>query len=939
MQGRQNNRAILASTFWARNPLVSPAIALCVGILLGRYILLNGLVAMVLAILLIAAASTVCIVRPRYFLVPILAAIAMLGLIWQNISSMPRSDSLPPGEVRGMLRGEVCEQPQVSQLHNSIRITLRNCAIKCKENGLAKTRKLGYKVLLFIKADPHNLWPTSSFVFDDSPSKAPTQQDSATVKPRRFLNYGDILEAPVRTSRLPPLRNPGGFNAREYYAQRGVMRRAYCSSEARVRITRNEQPGLFATAVKVLWEWRRRFRNLLERTCDADVAPMAKALILGDRTGIRGDHYDQLQRIGVAHIIAISGLHVGFVAFMFYFFFKRIFLFMQLFRSGTLGLRLTCIATMAPVLFYSLVVSPRHATVRATVIVVCFLIAKAIDRERLIFSILALAAIIILIWMPAALFEAGFQLSFVAAIATVVGLTYVFSKAPVWLNAAAVNLPAYTGQRLRTIGLELPFSRRASGTGRVHARGGSLLARLQKAVSRIAVLMLTTPVIGIFTAPFVAWWFGRISLIGPLANLYIVPVATALVPLLLLAFLVFPASQSLAAALLWAANWVAHLMNWLAGTFSSGSLLARSLVSTPAILAYAALAFFLLVLWALIKRPARKKLVAVAIASTIIFAAMVFTALKYGSWTVARPSLLTCISYYIALVLVWSLLYSRSRRRLVATAAAAALLFASVLLGARWPSGLLRVAFLDVGRGFSSVVESPGGKVAVIDGGGSAHGASDVGRNVLLPYLRHRGIDRIDYLILSNPHSERIDGLFSLLVEARSGALGSLEIGQVVFRDFHCTSRKYNKFRSAISQLGLPVTKIGNLTGLRLRSFAENSLVVKLEFGNFSILFLGDAGRISQTLLSEYGSALNSTILVVPEGYEASLRSSFMDLVSPRAIIVSGAAHRRRKARLLPLQSEVAERRVFRTSEMHCLIVESDGQSWRALTPFAERSE
>jgi len=132
------------------------------------------------------------------------------------------------------------------------------------------------------------------------------------------------------------------------------------------------------------------------------------------------------------------------------------------------------------------------------------------------------------------------------------------------------------------------------------------------------------------------------------------------------------------------------------------------------------------------------------------------------------------------------------------------------------------------------------------------------------------------------------------------------------------------------------VTKTANSTGLNLRSFAENSLVMRLEFSEFSILFLSDPGRLSQILLAEYGAALKSTILVVPEGFEASVNREFMALVSPDALVVSGADQRWRKVKASPLQNETAGRRIFKTDESHCIIIESNGRGWRALTPFAE---
>src|SRR5215468_3644172 len=75
----------------------------------------------------------------------------------------------------------------------------------------------------------------------------------------------------------------------------------------------------------------------------------------------------------------------------------------------------------------------------------------------------------------------------------------------------------------------------------------------------------------------------------------------------------------------------------------------------------------------------------------------------------------------------------------------------------------LRVTFLDVGQGDAAVVESPSGRVVVVDTGGiTSEEGDDMGRRVVAPYLRQRGINRIDAIILSHPHADHIGGAATL---------------------------------------------------------------------------------------------------------------------------------------------------------------------------------
>jgi competence protein ComEC len=116
----------------------------------------------------------------------------------------------------------------------------------------------------------------------------------------------------------------------------------------------------------------------------------------------------------------------------------------------------------------------------------------------------------------------------------------------------------------------------------------------------------------------------------------------------------------------------------------------------------------------------------------------------------------------------------RARRWAVTAGLAAAACGAGSLVARDWarrhdPSA--RVTFLDVGQGDAAVVEAPGGAVAVIDGGGSFDDAFDTGERIVEPFLRARGICRVDLVALSHPHPDHLNGLRRILRRFPVGAL------------------------------------------------------------------------------------------------------------------------------------------------------------------------
>jgi competence protein ComEC len=163
---------------------------------------------------------------------------------------------------------------------------------------------------------------------------------------------------------------------------------------------------------------------------------MLKGIMLGDKESLSSEVQDYFLRTGTAHILVVSGLHVGLILFILLIFFRII----------GLPPRLASLATIPLLGYYAVLTGLRAPVMRATLMAVIGLSCLLIGRETPLLVILSLAGVIILIFNPLSLFTVSFQLSFV----TVGGIIYLvpylerkLNPLPRWLNRSlAVSLSA-----------------------------------------------------------------------------------------------------------------------------------------------------------------------------------------------------------------------------------------------------------------------------------------------------------------------------------------------------------------------------------------------------------------------------------------------------------------------------------------------------------------
>ena len=261
----------------------------------------------------------------------------------------------------------------------------------------------------------------------------------------------------------------------------------------------------------------------------------------------------------------------------------------------------------------------------------------------------------------------------------------------------------------------------------------------------------------------------------------------------------------------------------------------------------------------------------------------------------------------------------------------------------------LRITFLDVGQGDSAVVETPGGAVMIVDAGRSFEDG-DTGRQVVLPYLRSRGINRVHALALTHADDDHIGGASTLLERIRVDRL-LLPFGESADPGFarilqSSRSRRIPSQELAAGQsidFGSGITAdVLNPIGSPRADEKDNdrSLVIRLRRGRTSVLLTGDVEESAESRLVRSGESLTSDILKAPHhGSKSSTSERFIDLVRPQFVIIS-AGHRNsfgHPHRVVMERLEKRRIRVLRTDQHGAVTVESDGEVLRVATERQHR--
>jgi competence protein ComEC len=639
------------------------------------------------------------------------------------------------------------------------------------------------------------------------------------------LRSGEKIRFPARLRTFKSFRNPGHYDYEKSMTFAGFTCTA-AVSDGRYIVPMG--PGKLPFFQGLIEKLQAPVRTFFRESVDHQSAVLFRALILGERQGIDRNLRETFNRSGLGHLLAVSGLHIGLVAWAAFFTFKwglsryyRLILAIDIRKWSAL---LTCF----PVVGYTLLAGCRVSSQRAMIMVLAYLISLILGKEKEVWSTLALAGLVILFLDPGAIFTPSFQLSFVA----VTGI--------LWLTPAILN--------------KVGHKKNAPTENHAFARSVFTYVTGLAAVSASAIYILL---------PITAFYFHRIPLVSIPANLTTIPILGLwILPLGLLSVLTLPISSQLATFFLQCGTWGLDIIMEIIGFWSSLS-------------------------WASI-------------------------------WSFTPNFFEICLFYAFTFFAFFF------RRRRWAKLGLAAMVFLIIIDSAFWVHRVgfnrdLEVVFLDVGKGNAALISFPGGEKMMIDGGGFSSNHFDVGKMVIAPFLWHRKIRTIDYLVLSHPQADHMNGL-RFIAEAfhpREFWYSGDRVETPSYKDLMRTLEANNisiklpgklqeKIRINGAEIevlypepvaGAPRLKLGHSPTLMLSDGKElnnRSMVLRISYAGTSILFPGDLEEMGEKrLLDRAGNRVESDILLSPHhGSRTSSSEAFLEMVTPKVCIVSSGEDR-----------------------------------------------
>lgn len=571
------------------------------------------------------------------------------------------------------------------------------------------------------------------------------------------------------------------FNMEKYIRNEGAVGHL---SISKLQFTRMEKGFMTRMA-----GYRKNMQQHIQQTFPQSLSAEAEALIIGERTNFDPIDERAFVVLGISHLFAISGLHIGMLTFMVYGL-----LFRLGFRKETINLTL-----LIGLPVYAVLAGAAPSVWRAVLMIELLLLASRFNRKIGLDDAISISLIVFVFLTPSSVFQAGFQLSYAAA------FSLIYSSS------------------------------------------------ILKGKSAILTSFLITVICQLMVSPLILYHFYEISLSSFLMNIVFVPIFS---------FVILPANIILLLLTFLPGN----LSDWLFAVYTPIRDWLRDMIRLLAQIPYQ--------LW----NPGK-----LSILQMFLLSAGVFTLFLHVEQKKYRKGFMFIV---IPIVLI------QLKPFLHATT---------------------NISFIDVGQGDSILIEMPFRRETyLIDTGGRlSFGSEDwrqrqspfeVGRQIVVPYLKGKGISKLDRLILTHADADHAEGADEIVEEIR-------------VKEIHVTpnsieSTIMDELFLTVTKQDIPIVEVKEGNGWELQKYRftylsptdhlyegnNDSLVLLMESREFRALFTGDLeGSGEEELIRKYKSLLEE-ITILKAGHHGSKTSStlpFLQMTRPKLTIFSAGKNNR----------------------------------------------
>jgi competence protein ComEC len=598
--------------------------------------------------------------------------------------------------------------------------------------------------------------------------KISSEMEKSILQQYPLLKYSCLIQGDLVVPDLA--RNENAFNYREFLKQKHIFWELQ-ATDWRLGSCLPEQ----LTVIDKVKKWRLQGISLIEKNFPKESASLAAALIFGTRDLLSEEQVSAYQKLGVIHLISISGLHVALLVGMIFY----------------LGIRLGAVrekliwALIMILPFYAFLTGATPSVNRSVLMTIMILSVNQIKFFNLLRSIdgLCLSFLFLAFWNPLVIYDIGFQLTYIVTLSLLLSLPIV---------------------------------------SRYHSFVGKMI--ITSYISQASAL------------PFLLYYFFEIPLLSIIANILFIPLYSFLfLPGLIILFLLHFVSTDMFQLL-------SHLLS-----------------------------------------------------SIIDYSDRIAAWASYLPWTritPGRPSILFLVIYSGSILLTF---YHWERRKYLLIMILPWIIVCTQLL-LPYVSSKGEVSFIDVGQGDSILIKLPNNRGNyLIDTGGTISFSSEewqqkkqkfeVGQDVLVPYLKGKGIATVDLLILTHGDMDHIGGSLSLLKELKVKKIllpfVSSEKSPVELRLEKLAQKQRIEILYMFEGLSWYVDE-SNFTILApSKNYSgdknDGSIVISAHINGLSWLFTGDLGKEGEELLVKNYPTLNINVLKI--GHHGSKNSTSEDFI------------------------------------------------------------
>ena len=358
----------------------------------------------------------------------------------------------------------------------SLRLSFYNFLPENSLNGFPVERDSIYHVSGTIESFGETRRGTPKFIVE------PYQIDSIPITQGKLILYakdireslglGDTIQTEMRLNQPRGKRNPHDFDYRKYLKSQDIHFESFLMDSAEVFIAKSTSFMLERSMLDIKGNVKSHFQKYLSKRS----AGILSALILGERGDVDQQIREDFSNTGVIHVLAVSGLHVGYVSMIL----------ITVLGMLRLPYKYMMVTVIGGLIFYVGLTGSAPSVMRASIMASLLILGGLLERKTDVFNVLAAAGLLILLINPTQLFNIGFQLSF-SAVLSIVTLFPFF-------------------QVITNKYIKLPKS------------------KFGNALSGILDLFLVSLAAQLGTLAITIFYFHKIPLISLIANLIVVPV-------------------------------------------------------------------------------------------------------------------------------------------------------------------------------------------------------------------------------------------------------------------------------------------------------------------------------------------------------------------------------------------------------------------------------